>query len=221
MTARPFDHDTFREPSRSFGILPFWFLNGELDPDEMRFQLRELRAKGMQGVIFHGRFGLEVTYVGETYLERIAMAVREAKQLGLTAWIYDEMNWPSGTADKRVLQARPDQAERYLECISFEIEGPWFMCLTGADSRYLDFEKSTPVAAFAIGEDGRVLDLTANLSFGNVVPWAVPAGTWRLSYMVEKRADYYIDALDPESTEEFIRQGYGPYANAIGQGFSE
>jgi hypothetical protein len=218
---RPLDHAAFRDPSRDYGILPFWFLNGELDPDEMRYQLGELRAKGMQGVVLHGRFGLEMPYVGDDYLDRIALAAAEAERLGLATWIYDEMNWPSGTADKRVLAARPDLAERYVECISFTIQGPWFMCLTGGDSRYLDFEHSTPVAAFAIGEDGQVIDLTANLSFHNVVPWEVPPGTWRLCYMVEKRADYYIDALDPEATEEFIRQGYAPYADRIGETFSD
>jgi glycosyl hydrolase family 106( putative alpha-L-rhamnosidase) len=216
MTSRPFDHDAFREPSRAFGILPFWFLNGELDPQEMRYQLRELADKGMQGVILHGRFGLEMPYIGDTYLDRIRLAVGEGAGLGLTTWIYDEMNWPSGTADRRVLKARPDLAQRYLECITFTITGPWFMCLTGEDSRYLDFERSTPVAAFAIGGEGRVVDLTPNLSFRNVVPWEVPPGEWRLCYIVEKRADYYIDALDPESTREFIRHGYEPYADAIG-----
>jgi hypothetical protein len=217
---RRFGPDTFREPSRDFGILPFWFLNGELDPEEMRYQLRELREKGMQGVILHGRYGLEVPYIGETYLDRIALAVEEAKRLGLTTWIYDEMNWPSGTADKRVLKERPDLAQRYIECISFTIRGPWFMCLTGEDSRYLDFERSEPVAAFAIAEDGRVLDLTSNLSFKKVVPWEVPPGEWRLCYVVEKRADYYIDALDPESTEAFLRIGYEPYADAVGETFA-
>jgi alpha-L-rhamnosidase len=218
---RALTHDVFRDPSRSHGILPFWFLNGELDPKEMRYQLGELRDKGMQGVVLHGRFGLEMPYVGETYLDRIALAVEEANRLGLATWIYDEMNWPSGTADKRVLRARPELAQRYLECISFMIEGPWFMCLTGEDSRYLDFERSTPVAAFAMGEAGRVIDLTANLSFGNVVPWEVPAGSWRLCYMVEKHADYYIDALDPASTQEFIHQGYAPYAERIGETFAD
>lgn len=213
---RPTTIETFREPSRDFGILPFWFLNGELEPEEMRFQLRELRDKGMQGVILHGRYGLEIPYVGDTYLERIRLAVDEANRLGLVTWIYDEMNWPSGTADKRVLAERPDLAQRYIECVSFTITGPWFMYLTGEDSRYLDFERSTPVAAFAIGEDDRVVDLTPNLSFGKVVPWEVPPGKWRLCYIVEKRADYYIDALDPESTATFLRLGYDPYARAIG-----
>jgi hypothetical protein len=212
-----FDPAAFRDPSREFGILPFWFLNGELDPEEMRYQLRELREKDMAGVILHGRFGLEMPYIGDTYLERIRFAVEEAGRLGLQVWIYDEMNWPSGTADKRVLAAHPDLAERYLECLSFEITGPWFMYLTGADSRYLNFERSTPVAAFALGEDGTLLDLTRNLSFENVVPWEVPPGRWRLMYLVEKRADYYIDALDPASTEAFLRIGYQPYLDALGE----
>jgi alpha-L-rhamnosidase len=218
---RPTTIETFRDPSRDYGILPFWFLNGELDRDEMRFQLAELRDKGMQGVIFHGRFGLEMPYIGDTYLDRIRFGVDEATRLGLTSWVYDEMNWPSGTADKRVLAERPDLAQRYIECISFTITGPWFMFLTGEDSRYLDFERSTPVAAFAIGEDDRVIDLTPNLSFEKVVPWEVPPGSWRLCYIVEKRAEYYIDALDPESTQTFLRLGYDPYAKAIGDPLSE
>src|SRR5829696_3507791 len=215
---RPLDAATFREPNRDFGILPFWFLNGRLDPDEMRFQLRELRDKGMHGVVFHGRYSLELPYLSDAYLHRIRLGVEEANRLGLAAWVYDEMNWPSGTADKRVLKARPDLAQRYLECVSFTITGPWFMCLTGEDSRYLDFQRSTPVAAFAIGDDGRVIDLTRNLSFSKVVPWEVPPGTWRLCYMVEKRAEYYIDALDPEATAEFLRLGYAPYLQALGNG---
>src|SRR5438034_7751046 len=98
---RPLDAETFRTATRDFGILLFWFLNGELDPNEMRYQLRELREKGMPGLILHGRFGLEMPYIGPKYLDRIRLAVEEAKALGLQTWIYDEMNWPSGTADKR------------------------------------------------------------------------------------------------------------------------
>lgn len=122
----PVTLENFRRPPREYGILPFWFLNGERDFEEMRYQLREFRDKGMPGVILHGRYGLEMPYIGEKYLERIRFAVEEAKGLGLQTWIYDEMNWPSGTADKRVLKARPDLAQKYIECINFTIRGPWF-----------------------------------------------------------------------------------------------
>src|SRR4051795_8199790 len=207
--------EQFERPAREHGILPFWFLNGELDPEEMRWQLGELRAKGMAGVILHGRYGLETPYIGDTYLDRIALAAEEAARIGLDTWIYDEMNWPSGTADGRVLRERPDLAQRYLQCVELNIRGPWFAYLTGEDSRYLDFERSSPVAAFAISAEGEVVDLTPNLSFEKVLPWQVPPGDWRLLHIVEKRADYYIDALAPEATAEFLRIGYEPYARSV------
>jgi hypothetical protein len=115
-----------------------------------------------------------------------------------------------------VLRERPDLAQRYIECLSFPIRGPWFAYLTGGDSRYIDFERSTPIAAFAVHEDGHVVDLTPNLSFENVIPWEVPPGNWQLMYIVEKRADYYIDALDPQATAEFLRAGYEPYVEPVG-----
>ena len=213
----PVEKENFQKPPREYGILPFWFLNGELEPNEMLYQLREFRDKGMPGIILHGRYGLETDYIGENYLDRIHFAVEEAEKLGLQTWIYDEMNWPSGTADKRVLKARPDLAQRYIECLNFTVRGPWFTYLTGADSRYNDFEKSTPIAAFAVRLDGKqeVIDLTPNLSFRDVIPWEAPAGNWRLMYIVEKTADYYIDAMDPESTAEFLKHGYDPYASAV------
>ncbi len=212
----PITADNFRHPPREYGILPFWFLNGKLDPAELRFQLGELRDKGMAGVVLHGRYGLELPYLGPDYLDRIRLVVEEARRLGLATWLFDEMNWPSGTADKKVLAARPDLAQRYLECVGFTVRGPWFIDLTAADSRYLDFERSRPVAAFAIDASGNVVDLTPNLSFGTMIPWQVPPGTWRIMYIVEKRADYYIDALDPEATAQFLRFGYQPYAQALG-----
>ena len=219
-TDLPPDADRFREPPREYGILPFWFLNGELDPEEMRHQLREFRDKGMPGIILHGRYGLEMPYIGPEYLDRIKLAVDEAQKLGLKTWIYDEMNWPSGTADGRVLRERPDLTQRYIECINFTVRGPWFSYLTGADSRYLDFEKSTPVAAFAVGSEGQVIDLTPNLSFKDVIPWEAPPGNWRLMYIVEKEADYYIDALNPEATKEFLRLGSEPYLESAGDKLS-
>jgi hypothetical protein len=215
----PVSLEQFRNPPRSYGILPFWFLNGELEPNEMRRQLQEFRAKGMPGLILHGRYGLEMPYIGPTFLDRIKLAVEEAEALDLQTWIYDEMNWPSGTADRRVLQKYPELSQKYLECISFTVRGPWFTYLTGADSRYLDFERSRPVAAFAMGSEGKVIDLTPNLSFEDVIPWEAPEGNWRLMYIVEKEAEYYIDALDPEATRAFLEVGYEPYAEVVGDRF--
>ena len=84
---------------------------------------RSSRDKEMQGVVFHGRYGLEIDVPRRHATSSASSsAVEEAERLGLVAWIYDEMNWPSGTADKRVLKARPELAQRYLECVT--LHGP-------------------------------------------------------------------------------------------------
>lgn len=211
----------FSCPPSEYGILPFWFLNGRLDPKELLYQLKEFQQKGFPGVILQGRYGLEMPYLGSKYLNHIRWIVEEAEKLGLKTWVYDEMNWPSGTADKRVLKAHPELSQRYIECISFNVHGPQFTFMIGADSRYNDFQDSQPLAAFALGigeaNHGAMIDLTPNLSFKNVIPWEVQDGNWRMSYIVEKKADYYIDALDPEATSEFLRQGYEPYVRALGE----
>ncbi|WP_314964118.1 hypothetical protein, partial [Bradyrhizobium cosmicum] len=59
-----------------------------------------------------------------------------------------------------------------------------------------------------------------NLSFTDVIPWEAPPGNWRLMYIVEKEADYYIDALNPEATAEFLRLGYDPYLQPAGDRLS-
>jgi hypothetical protein len=39
------------------GIVPFWFWNGDLEYDEMEWQLREYYDKGVRSLFIHGRMG--------------------------------------------------------------------------------------------------------------------------------------------------------------------
>ena len=45
-------------PSKEFGILPFWFWNGEMSYEEIEYQLKEFKAKGCPGIYIHARFGV-------------------------------------------------------------------------------------------------------------------------------------------------------------------
>jgi hypothetical protein len=58
--------------------------------------------------------------------------------LGLTAWIYDEMKWPSGPANWQVVEERPGPTQRYLESLGFPVSGSWVAFLTGGDGRCID-----------------------------------------------------------------------------------
>ncbi|MCF8266243.1 MAG: hypothetical protein K9I99_17220, partial [Melioribacteraceae bacterium] len=62
--------DNFAEPPKAMGVLPFWFWNGEMDEDEMRWQMKEYHSKGISGLFIHGRFGETIGYLSETWFER-------------------------------------------------------------------------------------------------------------------------------------------------------
>jgi len=106
--------ENFKNPPKEMGILPFWFWNGELDEKEMEWQMREYQNKGIPGLFIHGRFGLKVPYLSGEWFERVKFVVEKAKEIGLDVWVYDEMNWPSGTAERQVLKQYPHLKQKYL-----------------------------------------------------------------------------------------------------------
>ncbi|HEX9652821.1 MAG TPA: glycosyl hydrolase [bacterium] len=225
LTGLTLTRENFKTPPREMGILPFWFWNGELDEKEMEWQLREYHRKGIPGLFIHGRFGLKVPYLSEQWFERAKFVVAKAKEIGIDIWVYDEMNWPSGTAERQVPTQYPHLAQRYLELVALHVPGPLFTFLEATDNRYVNTGDSKPVAAFACTaeefetEIKNLIDLTPNLSFNKVIPWEAPAGDWKLLYFLEKEVPYYIDTLNPESTQRFLEITHERYKNAVGADF--
>ncbi len=227
LTGTALTPENFKSPPMDLGILPFWFWNGAMDEQEMRWQLREYREKGVSGVFIHGRFGLKVPYVSDEWFEKVKIAVRLAKEIGIEAWVYDEMNWPSGTAERNVLKKYPRLKQRYLELVALQIDGPLFTFLEATDNRYVNTGDSYPIAAFGCTEEEyqtvirHPIDLTQNLSFERVIPWEAPAGKWRLLYFLEKEVPYYIDTMNPEATNRFLEVTHERYKETVGSEFGK
>lgn len=217
----------FKSPPPELGILPFWFWNGEMNEAEMEWQLREYKSKGIRGTFIHGRFGESIGYLSDKWMERVKFAVEKAKEIGIDLWVYDEMNWPSGTAYREVPKKNPKLRQKYLELVPLMVDGPLFTFLEATDDRYVNTGNSKPIAAFACTDEEyqngikNLIDLTPNLSFNAVIPWEAPAGKWRLLYFLEKEIDYYIDALNPESTAKFIELTHEKYKKTVGEHFGD
>lgn len=217
--------ENFKTPPVELGILPFWFWNGDMDEKEMEWQLREYKDKGIPGLFIHGRFGEKIGYLSDAWFEKVKFTVEKAKEIGLDTWVYDEMNWPSGTAERQVLKQHPHLTQKYLELVALNVDGPLFTFLEATDSRYVNTGDSKPIAAFACTNKEyqtkieKLIDLTPNLSFNKVIPWEAPEGRWRLLYFLEKEVPYYIDTLNPESTNRFIELTHEKYKTAVGKDF--
>ncbi|MCU7497326.1 MAG: hypothetical protein HF314_18045 [Ignavibacteria bacterium] len=225
ITGEKLTPESFKNPPKEMGILPFWFWNGEMDEKEMEWQMKEYHDKGIPGLFIHGRFGEEIGYLSQLWFERVKFAVNKAKEIGLDIWVYDEMNWPSGTAERQVIKKYPHLSQKYLELVALNVDGPLFTFLEATDSRYVNTGDSRPIAAFACSADEykngikELIDLTPNLSFNKVIPWEAPAGKWKLLYFLEKEVPYYIDALNPESTNRFIELTHERYKASVGNDF--
>ena len=106
--------DMLNHPSRTFSPMPFWFLNGDLNDDELRRQLRDFDRHGIHGVVLHPRIGLrpDIAYLSEAFFRYIRVAVEEAAALDMRVVLYDEGMYPSGSACGQVVEGHPALASR-------------------------------------------------------------------------------------------------------------
>ena len=92
---------------------PFWFWNGRMEAAEIRRQLAIMREAGITEFILHGRTGLQTPFLSEEWFTAVGAAIEDAAAHGMRVWIYDEYNWPSGTANGAIT-ADPRNREHYL-----------------------------------------------------------------------------------------------------------
>ena len=64
--------------------LPFWSWNDELEPVEIRHQVREMHRAGLGGFFMHARGGLKTPYLSEKWMECVAAALDEASKYGMS-----------------------------------------------------------------------------------------------------------------------------------------
>ncbi|MBP1995371.1 glycosyl hydrolase [Paenibacillus eucommiae] len=104
-------------------MLSFWFLNHDLEDDELRWQLDEMKAKKFTGIFIHPRDGLNVPYATELWFAKVTVILEHCERIGLQAWLYDEEPFPSGAAGGQVFFDKPEYKARYLTMEKFEVQG--------------------------------------------------------------------------------------------------
>ncbi len=107
----------FAHPSNRYGPAPFWFLNGDLDRQELKWQVNEMKEKGLSGYVMHSRYGRRIPYMSDEFFDRIGCIVEESEKIGMNPIIYDEDDWPSGMSGTKVLDLHPEYKHKQL-CIA-------------------------------------------------------------------------------------------------------
>ena len=111
--------DLLNAPEREFTPIPFWFLNGDLEHEEIRRQMRDFHDHGVYGVVLHPRMGLpeRIGYLSPEFFNYIRTAVQLAAELDMRIILYDEGMYPSGSANGQVVQGHPELASQGLALV--------------------------------------------------------------------------------------------------------
>ena len=80
--------------------------------------MRTLHANGFGQFMPYPSTGLDYDYLGEDFFRMMGWFIDEARRLGLKVWLYDEFNWPSGTARGRVPAENEDCLYRELVAVT-------------------------------------------------------------------------------------------------------
>lgn len=120
-----FSYSKFMEPDAIYWPGYFWLWNGPLEKKVLAEQLRDMREHDARSVCvlpMPNEFRpiklnnqMEPGYLSKEFFERVKVAVKEAKRLGMNWWLYDEGGWPSGEACGQVTKGRPDFIESFME----------------------------------------------------------------------------------------------------------
>ena len=118
-------------------VIPWWTLNGYITENEAKRQLDDFCAEGISEFFLYPNFGLEnPDFLSEKWFDFIAFLFKECPRRGLRFWIYDELNWPSGSAGGRLPDEHPEYLMRTMRRNMLELQ-PGESWVPEADCEYI------------------------------------------------------------------------------------
>lgn len=196
-------------PAAEFRGAPFWAWNAQLEPEELRRQIRAMKQMGLGGFFMHARTGLDTEYLGAEWFECVRACVDEAKNQQMLAWLYDEDRWPSGAAGGLVTVE-----ERFRMRALSVVAGA---AAAAADQLWL--------ARFAARLEGNRIFAPRRLAPDET---AVRPGETLLGFKVVvcKTSSWYndqayLDTMNPEAVAKFIEITHEAYYRELGAEFGK
>ncbi|MCI8388477.1 MAG: hypothetical protein HFE63_08455 [Clostridiales bacterium] len=186
------------DPSAEYRGHPFWSWNDKLDPEMLRWQIREMKRVGLGGYFMHARGGLITEYLSDDWFNCINACVDEGKKTGMESWSYDENGWPSGFGGGIVSGMGDRYHVRWLVCKPYDGTTPegkllGFYGVSDTESRFLAMKIRAAKAAARPDE--------------------------KIYYVVHEKNRDYVDILNPAVVKAFIKCTYDVYYKKLGSDF--
>ncbi|MBE6376288.1 MAG: hypothetical protein E7050_07470 [Lentisphaerae bacterium] len=130
-----------------------YFLNADLKADELREQAGKLYEAGYEMIFLHARAGLATPYLSKKWFEALQVIIDELAAHNVKFGIWDEDNFPSGTAGGRVVANHPEMRASYLDFVSENIS---------ANEHKIVFcqENAAFLRGFFLSDKGEITDIS-------------------------------------------------------------
>jgi len=206
------DIERFVDPPKAFRPSPFWSWNSRLELPELRRQIRLMKQQGYGGFFMHSREGLMTGYFSSEWFGAVRTCYREARQLDMEAWLYDEDRWPSGAAGGLVTRDRPELAPKALMASR----------IRSGQLRSVLKDQQT-LAVYAIRRKGQRRLMGAERV---TTARALEGELWRFSWYAQSPSNEfngatYLDTLDAGAVKRFLDHTVGGYASNLRRTFGE
>lgn len=107
----------FEKPPKEYYPVPWWAWTGNMRKDEMYRQLIDMKDKGIYEFFIFAIYGLEYPiFLKKSWWEMVEFTLKTCRKLGMKVWIYDDLNWPSGSAGGWLLRDHPECRAWILDC---------------------------------------------------------------------------------------------------------
>jgi hypothetical protein len=191
-----------QNPPKEYRAIPFWSWNDKLEPEMLRWQIREMEKAGLGGYFMHARGGLQTPYMGEEWMECVEACIDEGSKLGMGSWCYDEEGWPSGFAGGMVTGLGDKYHVRWLSMKELQ-----------PDSLETDF---SILGVYGLDEAENTLKRIEESKISGYF-----AAGKKIVAVGHKSNPYYIDILNAEVVRAFIDSTYEKYHEKFGEHFGK
>ena len=199
----------FELPPMEYRPVPFWHINGKLTKDGITKQISEaIQDSGFGGVAVLPVTKIEPAYLSEEYFVHYKEILQLTEQMGGQVILYDDIDFPSGTAGGKLIALHPEDGGKRLDKSEVEVEGPCQVEMPISEKYFLG-----AVAMHAVTKER--VSLRECIS-QNSLKWNVPEGRWIIMqfYCVpqEGKPGNLVDYMDGSSVQRFMTLTYEEYA---------
>ncbi len=207
----------FVQPQRCYAPMPFWFLNDNLDAQEIRRQIHDYYDRGIGGFVLHPRVGLprSLGWMSDKLLGYMRVAIEEAKHLRLTVILYDEGMYPSGSSCGQVVASNAGFACRGIDHVLLKAGEPFAL----PEGCNLIAQTQTRHGQLLIAYDRKIKAEIRGLHYLNHDQSRIEASADGARPNPAEDHPPAGDLLNPEAMAKFIELVYDKYYQAFGQYF--